>query len=227
MEPKSIQTQPIKVWLTWETNSKPNKRYDAGRRCDVCGCLLSIYNSDDLCAIHRREAENHVSLEVTAPLTAALKRYNGDGITSDLGREVKTLVTETLRKSPSQRKISVDGRSQRCTNCGEWKPLSAFHHDKHCVNGVKAMCSDCENERIRARRAKPNTAIAKKEGGMDIKQMTKDALFGVVHRIQELSREQAQLRQRSAELDKEIAAIGDSDITVAVNQLIGESNGGE
>lgn len=33
-------------------NSKPVKTYPAGRRCQVCGCVLSIYNPSTLCSRH-------------------------------------------------------------------------------------------------------------------------------------------------------------------------------
>ena len=32
---------------------KPVKTYPAGRKCEVCGCLISIYNSDSKCALHQ------------------------------------------------------------------------------------------------------------------------------------------------------------------------------
>lgn len=37
----------------------------------------------------------------------------------------------------------------RCPRCGESKPSSGFHKDKHRANGITAYCAQCRNERFR------------------------------------------------------------------------------
>ena len=71
--------------------------------------------------------------------------------------------------------------SKECRECGEVKPLSAFHPNKQCKQGVAGTCRACTGDRIKAwykskRRERQDAANTKNRSR---KQMAVDHFGGV------------------------------------------------
>ena len=56
----------------------------------------------------------------------------------------------------------VKGKTKQCSKCGEVKPLTAFHKNKHMADGVKSACKACCAKQAKAYWARTR---GKKKGG--------------------------------------------------------------
>lgn len=56
--------------------------------------------------------------------------------------------------APRLMQLTDQMHDKRCRNCGEVKPLSAYHRDRYCPDGRKSACKPCVNAHRREQAAK-------------------------------------------------------------------------
>ena len=87
----------------------------------------------------------------------------------DMKREARRHQREALVVTPTLMQLTDRMRDKRCRNCGEVKPLSAYHRDRYCPDGRKSACKTCVNAQRREKAAKKRAAsLPPRPAGVDV-----------------------------------------------------------
>ena len=126
--------------------------------------LLSLFRSVSAIHTHRAVGRAHFLLSLIRRVTFAKgstmpRVYNNCGVTRSEDEfyavtqrgitRLRAICKECSKAQLRDRSNDLKPDGRICTQCGVYKPLSAFHKHKICRYGVEPMCKACRLEKRR------------------------------------------------------------------------------